>query len=394
MNAGAEYVLYRIWAALQDRDGIHAESLLTCVGALAGYACQVCVRQAAALPGADPRKFTLRSVVNRDGTTSLSGDALNGPLTESPLSVWALVRRAVQKLGAPPPDLDGIFRHVSQTIGTRAFGVPRVPYGHRPRQSAIVYLKQVWPQILPIAQRFCRKPAQIPVLFGIALQRAIEQTKGMLSPTLGASIAMECAVAMSQVALPGADANPAISWPEATEITVTPAPIATPTGGTAAEPIRAIREPKRKSAVVEEPSMPRVGALVASLSPAARMVTLGFLAFIAVAGVMYKSERSEAPEAAREVRRLETQQAPQSLRVFPSTQEAQSTPELPSTPFAQAPQVAQATPAPQPAQTQPPARVSASTLSPEDVAEGLTNADSQAQASSDGSSEMVLSADL
>jgi hypothetical protein len=35
MNAWAEYVLYRIWAALQDQKGIHAESLFTCLGAVA-----------------------------------------------------------------------------------------------------------------------------------------------------------------------------------------------------------------------------------------------------------------------------------------------------------------------------------------------------------------------
>ena len=29
MNAGAEYVFYRIWAALQDQKGIHAESPFT-----------------------------------------------------------------------------------------------------------------------------------------------------------------------------------------------------------------------------------------------------------------------------------------------------------------------------------------------------------------------------
>ena len=170
MNAGAEYVLYRIWAALQDRNGIHAESLLTCVGALAGYACQVYVRQSAALPGADPGAYALRAVEATDGATYLYGDALNVPLAEGPLSIWALVGRTVQKLGEPLPDIEDIFRHVTQTVGTSTFGVPRVPAGPRPRHAAIVYLKQVWPQILPIAQRFCNKPMQMPVLFGIAIR--------------------------------------------------------------------------------------------------------------------------------------------------------------------------------------------------------------------------------
>src|SRR5688572_8223938 len=190
MNAGAEYVLYRIWATLQDENGIHAESLLTCVGALAGYACQACVRQTAALPGADPRKYALLTVDAGDGTRYLEGDALMGPLVESPLSVWSLVGLAVQKLEKPVPDIQEIVRHVTLSVGTSAFGVPRVLEGNRPRYPALACLKQLWPQILPIVQRFSRKPMQIPVLFGIALQRALEYTKDKLDPTLGASIAM------------------------------------------------------------------------------------------------------------------------------------------------------------------------------------------------------------
>ncbi len=215
MNAGAEYVLYRIWATLQDRDGIHAESLLACMGALAGYACQAYARHAgaaAARNGAgfpaplagklDVRKLALTSISTGNGCTYMGGDALDVPLIASPLSVWALTRRSLQKLHAPLPDIEDISAHVTRTLGTSEFGVPRVGEGHRPRALPIVYLTQLWPQVLPIAQRFCRRPAQLPVLFGIALQRAIENTTGRLDPTLAASIAMECAIAMSKVTLP------------------------------------------------------------------------------------------------------------------------------------------------------------------------------------------------
>lgn len=179
MNAGAEYVLYRVWATLQDREGVHAESLLACLGALAGYACQAYARRAGVRPEL--------------------------PLTESPLSLWALVRRSLQKMGNPVPDIENICAYVVRTIGTSEFGVPRVADNQRgPRRLPVFYLTQLWPQVLPIAQRFCRRPAQLPVLFGIALQRAIEHTTQRLNPTLGASIAMECAVAMSKASLPAA----------------------------------------------------------------------------------------------------------------------------------------------------------------------------------------------
>ena len=327
MNAGAEYVLYRIWAALQDENGIHAESLLTCVGALAGYACQVCVRQSAALPGADRRKYSLVPVENSDGMTYLYGDALNVPLSESPLSVWSFVGRAVQKLDKPLPDIEDIFSHVTQTVGTSAFGVPRVPDENRPHRPAIVYLRQVWPQILPIALKFCSRPMQIPVLFGIALQRALEQTRDMLSPTLGASIAMECAVAMSRVALPEPSASAAIAWPGVIAVE--------PNAAADSAPIRAIPPPgRRRAADDDEPSALRVGALVARIPPAARIVTMMFLAFITVAGVMYTPSRREAPAVAREdredrgARALVGENPPEPLRVVEQpTQLAQVSPE-------------------------------------------------------------------
>jgi len=308
MNAGAEYVVYRIWATLQDRKGIHAESLLTCLGALAGYACQMCVRQTAALPGADPSKYALTTIDAGDGTTYLAGDALNDSLVDGRLSVWSLVSRAVRKLGEPLPDIQGIVGYVTQTLGTSAFGIPRLPDGHRPRHPATVYLKQIWPQILPIAQRFCSKPAQVPVLFGIALQRAIEQTKGLLSPTLAASIAMECAVAMSRVALPGADAaRPAVRPTAiATGVTVVPKRIELAAARSAVDsmfisaPVR-----KRRRGDREIASSPRIGTFVAGLPPRVRVGAIVSLAVIAIAGAMYKGDRREAAlVSAHEVRKL------------------------------------------------------------------------------------------
>ncbi|MEP7246945.1 MAG: hypothetical protein ABI885_25130 [Gammaproteobacteria bacterium] len=384
MNAGAEYVLYRIWATLQDQNGIHAESLITCVGALAGYACQACVRQTAALPGADPGKYALRTLDARDGIPYVEGEALKLPLSESPLSVWALISRAVQKLGEPLPDIDGIFRHVTETLGTGAFGIPRVSDGNGPRHPAIVYLKQIWPQILPIAQRFCRKPAQIPVLFGIALQRAIEQTQGVLSPTLSASIAMECAVAMSKVFLPELHASLEVTVSTATTAEIKalpmPMPMALPMRGTGM-PAR-----KRKGAVGAEPSAPGLLAFVARLPKTARFVAMGSLATIAIAGVMYKSDPTEPVEAAREVRTLVTQQSQEGLRVVersaedaPPAEEASPPPEEPPPQEALASQ-----------EQQFPAEEALAPATSEAAVDDWMNSESQLQSRSDGNSEMMM----
>ena len=332
------------------------------------------MRQTAALPGADPRKHALTTVQARDGTRYLDGDALHALLAEGPLSVWALVGRTVQMLGKPVPDIEGIFKHVSQTVGTGAFGVPRVPDGHRPHLPAVVYLRQIWPQILPIAQKFCSKPAQIPVLFGIALQRAIEQTQGVLSPTLSASIAMECAVAMSKVALPDAYANPVATWPAAvgTRMSAPPMPMSAP--------MRADPAHRLRSARGAEPSA-GVGAFFARLPQAAGIVAIASLAFITIAGAMYKADRREVVEVVREERAPQSQELSEPARVL---EQATSTPEV------QASQEQLAREEPLIAQD-----VSATSATPEEPAERQMREDRERrlQSGSNGSDEMVMSAD-
>jgi hypothetical protein len=294
MNAGAEYVLYRILGALQDEEGIHPESLLTCLGALAGYAC----RHAA-------------------------GDALNRPLTQSPMSVWALVRRAVQKLGRPLPNFD-----------------ERMPRGHRPRRPAVVYLKQLWPQVLPIAQRFCRKPTQLPVLFGIALQRAIELTLDVLSPTLSARIAMDCAIAMSRVALPGeilaiSAKPPVLESPSAGRLppaaappSAAPSPIAAAPSGMRAEPRTPAASAKRR--VAPDVSAPNLWARVAS-RPGLTLLTIAFLGVITVAVARWKPGQSEGIEPAPVERKLQVATAQPGAPLFAEpTEQAEAIPEAPA----------------------------------------------------------------
>jgi hypothetical protein len=318
MNAGAEYVLYRIWATLQEREGIHAGSLLTCVGALAGYACQAYLRQAGAPAGVDPREFAL---------------------VASPLSIAALVRRAVQKIGAPLPDVEGISAYASRALEPNEF-VPRAPDEHRARQLPIVYLTQLWPQVLPLARRFCRRPAQLPVLFGIALQRAIEHTTNQLNPTLGASIAMESAVAMSRAVLPGGPGDlfqaPAAS-PNITITTKPPSPQQFPE----------IRATKRKRIPIPDPSAFTASSFGARMRSAKGIATLMSLAVIAVVSFSWKGDRPEAPPMTARIER--------GLRAptFQSTlQPRETTAEQPLASFARAPQVAPE-PAPPSVQQEP-----------------------------------------
>lgn len=280
LSIGGERIVEHVEQALKGGWGSQAESLLVCLGALAGYACQVYVRQAVSMPRSDAASFALMSVRAGD-RQFLFGDALNKPLAESPYSVWALVGAALQKMGQPLPDLEDIFAHVSKTVGSAGFGVPRVESAHPPGRLPIDYLSTLWSQLMPIAQGYTEKPMQLPVVFGIALQRALEKTKDLIKPTLGARIAMECAVAMSKVVLPATSASPS------------GAP------GNAAKPLHLRTGPRRPAQAVAPHSNNRMDSALMSLPPALRAFTIVLLVVISIAGALWQHERRNAREAER-----------------------------------------------------------------------------------------------
>ena len=200
VKLGGREIFHRTTQGLKNDRGVHIESLLACLGALAGYACQACVREHNARAGASPESgLTVAS--GADGRLYFFGDPLNRPLAEDRYSVWSVIAGAVQQLGKPLPDVEGIFKHVAATVGGAEFGIPRIPEGHRPGDLPINYLKAIWPQLLPIAQRFAAEPAHLPMIYSLAIQHAIFAARNVIDPTLAATIAMECAVPMSKVDL-------------------------------------------------------------------------------------------------------------------------------------------------------------------------------------------------
>lgn len=196
---GGKELSHRLMQALKTERGVHIESLLCALGALAGYACQASLR-AQALAQELPETAALVVVKTNDGRRFFFGDPLNRLLAESQHSVWSLVAGEAQHQGCKAlPDVAAIFQHVSQTIGGDAFGVPRIPEGHLPGQLPARYLQHFWPGALGLAQHFCAAPHEWPVLFGLAIQDVMQQAKGVIAPELALTIVMECAVPMSKI---------------------------------------------------------------------------------------------------------------------------------------------------------------------------------------------------
>lgn len=180
-----------------DAKGVHAESLLCALGSLGGYACQSSIFAKAVTNGVT--ELYGMHVVGSGSESYFLGDVLNKPLAESPHSVWALAAGQAQHLGCSVlPDLNEIFRYVSSNLNKDKFGLPRFP-NHPAGDTPINYVHAFWSPLLPTLKFFCKTPDEWPILFGLAIQDAMEMAKDVVTPRDALVIVMESAIPMSKV---------------------------------------------------------------------------------------------------------------------------------------------------------------------------------------------------
>lgn len=198
MKMGAEEMNQNLIRMLKDDKGVHIESFLAILGSLAGFSCQMSLR------GGDPKArpaSPIAEIKGKNGRTYYAGDALNAPLVEGPLSIWALAAGGAQTAGCLDfPDLPELFKHVAATLGGDQFGLPRYPAGHDASwDTPEGWVRVAWPKLSPMLPVFCDKASEWPVLFALAAHNAILMGKDALDPALGLRIIMETAVPMSKV---------------------------------------------------------------------------------------------------------------------------------------------------------------------------------------------------
>lgn len=198
---GSKEVTQRLLAGMKTERGVHIESLICALGSLAGYSCQAALRAMAVSQGL-PEVALLTQVETKDGKTYFFGDNLNKLLAESQYSVWGVAAGGAQQAGcANLVEVSEIFQHTSSTVGTAAFGVPRIPEEHRPHDTPLNYVRTLWPALRPLVVKFCPNPEHWPILLSLSIQEVIAMGKSVLDPCLALRIAMESAVPMSKVNL-------------------------------------------------------------------------------------------------------------------------------------------------------------------------------------------------
>ncbi len=201
IKVGSTEVRQRLFRALDNDEGVHVETALAILGSLGGFACQMSVREGLAKGWRTAEKNAFMAVEATNGKKYYFGDAINEPLAEGPYSIWSFAAGAAQLMKSEElPDIQQIFQHVSSTIGTDDFGLPRYPEGHAPEGGTPAsWVRHYWPALMPVAAVFCEKPEEWPILFGAAIQQAILLAEGVLEPFVAVSIVMEAAVPMSKI---------------------------------------------------------------------------------------------------------------------------------------------------------------------------------------------------
>lgn len=201
---GGKEIFQRVLTALRNEKGVHTETLLAVLGALAGYACQAQLR-AEAFKNGKPESSLFQVMTTANGKSYYFGDPLNHLLAGPQYSVWSLAGGGAAHLGVTAfPDPHELFKYVVATIGESGFGMPRLPAGHGIAVKPLDALKSLWPSLFPTIKLFCPDPAHWPILYSLAAQEAIIAAKGVIAPELAFAIVMESAIPMSKVDLANA----------------------------------------------------------------------------------------------------------------------------------------------------------------------------------------------
>jgi hypothetical protein len=191
---------------------IHVETVLTEIGALAGFSAQMSIRKSMIEPQQlDPNEI-LAEVVTRNGEKFYFSDSLNWILFENlaqpPYSIWSYVRDTVPATSyALLPDVADIVSHAARSIGTSRFGMPRLPSEHMPKKTPRVALAEHWSLVQQELTASGRGPADWPYDLAAAAQWQMLTSRDRLGLPLAAKIIMEAAIPLSKVdprTVPGA----------------------------------------------------------------------------------------------------------------------------------------------------------------------------------------------
>ncbi|MBZ8134571.1 hypothetical protein [Afifella sp. IM 167] len=195
-------MLSYLLADYRDEHGIHAETLLNAIGALAGFSTQIVVRRGVLEPAGIPVERALAVLTGKDGRRYYFGEALNLLLAseeKGTLSLWRFVAAPACEAGLDIPDLRPLFREIAATAGGEEFGIPSMARKRRLREFPLDALRSHWWAVQSVLERNEIEPKRWSIVLGTAAQQLIALVSPLLPPDVGALIVMESAIMMSKV---------------------------------------------------------------------------------------------------------------------------------------------------------------------------------------------------
>jgi hypothetical protein len=199
----ASDIVDMLFAELKDSSGIHAETALATLGALAGFSGQMALREALIKAGKISEDKAFAVVKTENGDRYYFGDLLNEILYESKpgsFSIYGIVGAAAMALGARElPGVKGIASYVARTVGSDEFGIPRLPPNHMPKERPIALLDKYWNPVRNYLVVNVQSPSHWPLVAAQGAQKVIVMARGTLDPALAVKIVMESAISMARV---------------------------------------------------------------------------------------------------------------------------------------------------------------------------------------------------
>jgi hypothetical protein len=218
---------------LTTERGVHAETLLVSIGAIAGFAAQCAVQERIKnrdVPGAHKgmpgdelgkllreRGLALQATA-KSGEVYFFGDLISGYLVQQAPTIdpplFAILAAAAMEAGAKRaelPEVIPMFKRASQTIGTPEYGILNPPKPMSPHYTPREVLNAFWPRVKFIFERTDGqgavepangrnvKPEYWPLITALVARQFLVMAKDTIDPRVALSLIMESAIVMSKV---------------------------------------------------------------------------------------------------------------------------------------------------------------------------------------------------
>jgi hypothetical protein len=200
----AKEITNRLFERYRDTHGdVSYPDVFNALGALAGFGCQMALREGFVKKGLVPEDKAFVVVATRDGARYYFGPLLNNCLAsqnKDQVSVWSMTAGAAQMSGKHDlPDIKNIAENSARNVGGERFGVPRIPEPYRIREMPTDVVKRDWASMRDLLVANKVDPILWGLSFAFSAQNLIFEQKDRFDAGVAAKIVMEAAWPMSKI---------------------------------------------------------------------------------------------------------------------------------------------------------------------------------------------------